>query len=90
MIISNPLESVNFLCSFSIENRLALKALIDKWLLQQPVFRGKLTKTVTFLALTKLFLLKDKRLESLTAIAYNPSHSNIGNGNKITFSMKLI
>jgi hypothetical protein len=31
------------------------------------------------LALSKLFLLKDKRIENLIAIAYNPSHSNIGN-----------
>lgn len=80
MIIQNPLESVNFLCSFSVDNKLALKILIDKWLLQQPVFRGKLTKTTTFLALSKLFMLKDKRIESLIAIAYNPSHSNVGNG----------
>lgn len=33
MIISNAAESVNFLCSFSVENRQALKILIDKWLL---------------------------------------------------------
>ncbi|EGR32294.1 hypothetical protein IMG5_089160 [Ichthyophthirius multifiliis] len=79
MINNNPIESVNFLCSFSIENRLGLKALIDKWLLQQPVFRGKYTKNTTFLALSKLFLLKDKRIENLIAIAYNPSHQNIGN-----------
>lgn len=28
----------------------------------------------------KLFLLKDKRLENLLVIAYNPSHTNVNNG----------
>ncbi|EGR29523.1 importin 9, putative [Ichthyophthirius multifiliis] len=79
LINNNALEAVNFLSSFSIENRPAIKVLIDKWLLQQPVFRGRLTKNTTFLALSKLFLLKDKRIENLLAIAYNPSHSNVGN-----------
>ncbi|KAL4481460.1 hypothetical protein ABPG74_007549 [Tetrahymena malaccensis] len=78
MIINNPVESVNFLYSFSVENRFALKVLIDKWLLQQAAFRGKYTKNTTLLALTKLFLLKDNRIETLVAIAYNPSHQNVG------------
>ncbi|EAR93623.2 importin-beta amine-terminal domain protein (macronuclear) [Tetrahymena thermophila SB210] len=78
MIINNPIESVNFLYSFSVENRFALKVLIDKWLLQQAAFRGKYTKNTTLLALTKLFLLKDNRIETLVAIAYNPSHQNVG------------
>ncbi|KAL4468183.1 hypothetical protein ABPG72_017164 [Tetrahymena utriculariae] len=78
MIINNPIESVNFLYSFSVENRFALKVLIDKWLLQQAAFRGKYTKNTTLLALTKLFLLKDNRIEALVAIAYNPSHQNVG------------
>ena len=34
--------------------------------------------------------MKDKRLESLTAIAYNPSHTNIGNGIKKTFLMFIL
>lgn len=40
---------VDFLSSFSIENRMGLKILIDKWLLQQSLFRGKHTKTATYL-----------------------------------------
>ena len=38
---------VDFLSSFSIENRMGLKILTDKWLLQQSLFRGKHTKTAT-------------------------------------------
>ena len=32
--------------------------------------------TFSFLALTRLFLLKDSRIESLLVIGYNPSHTN--------------
>ncbi len=32
------------------------------------------------MALSKLFLLKDKRLENLLVLAYNPSHMNVNNG----------
>lgn len=70
-------ELIDFLASFSIENRMGLKILIDKWLLQQSLFRGKHTKTATFMALTKLFLLKDKKIENLLVIGFNPSHTNI-------------
>lgn len=38
---------VDFLASFSIENRMGLKILTDKWLLQQSLFRGKYTKIST-------------------------------------------
>ena len=40
-------ENIDFLSSFSIENRMGLKILIDKWLLQQSLFRGKYTKIST-------------------------------------------
>lgn len=39
---------VDFLSSFSIENRMGLKILVDKWLLQQSLFRGKFTKISTY------------------------------------------
>ena len=42
-------EVVDFLSSFSIENRMGLKILIDKWLLQQSLFRGKYTKIARYL-----------------------------------------
>lgn len=44
-------------------------------MLHQPKFIGKLTKNTTYLALTKLFVLKDKRLESLLVLGYDPSHT---------------
>jgi hypothetical protein len=71
---------MNFLNSFNIDGKIAVKILIDKWLHNQPVFRGKLTKNYTLLGLNKLFLLKDKRVENLIVIAYNPSHANTNNG----------
>lgn len=87
--IKNPFESgewtqklnniIDFLASFSIENRMGLKILTDKWLLQQSLFRGKYTKISTFMALSKLFLLRDKRVDNLLVIGFNPSHTNINN-----------
>ena len=41
-------DIVDFLASFSIENKMGLKILIDKWLLQQSLFRGKYTKISTY------------------------------------------
>ena len=60
-----------------MDNRISLKVVLDKWLLQQPLFRGPYTKIVTMSALQKLFFLRDSRIESLMVIGYNPSHSNI-------------
>jgi importin-9 len=70
-------ELVSFLCSFNVDNRIGLKVLVDKWLLQQSLFRGRLTKNATYLALARLFLLQEKTLDSLLVIGFNPSHSNI-------------
>jgi len=58
---------------------MGLKILIDKWLLQQSLFRGKYTKISTFMALSKLFLISDKRVDNLLVIGFNPSHTNINN-----------
>jgi hypothetical protein len=65
---------------------MGLKILIDKWLLQQSLFRGKHTKTATykyiyhrFMALSRLFLLNDKRVDNLLVIGFNPSHTNVNN-----------
>jgi len=90
LINTNEKEALGFLSSFSYNNKLALKILIDKWLLQQPLFRGKNTKVSTyelfytnniifvrFLALTKLFVAKDNRIETLLVIGFNPSHTNM-------------
>lgn len=77
MIHSHPKEIVEFLSETSIDNRISLKIVLDKWLLQQPLFRGYYTKNVTFSALMKLFVQRDPRIESLMVIGYNPSHSNV-------------
>lgn len=59
---SNPFELkmkneitdlIDFLSSFSIENRMGLKIMVDKWLLQQSLFRGKYTKISTYLFFKK-------------------------------------
>lgn len=77
LIHSHPKEIIDFLSETSIDNRISLKIVLDKWLLQQPLFRGYYTKNVTFSALLKLFVQRDPRIESLMVIGYNPSHSNV-------------
>ena len=54
-----------------------MKIVLDKWLLQQPLFRGNYTATVTLLSLLKLLIMRDPRIETLMVIGYNPSHSNV-------------
>jgi importin-9 len=75
---------------------MGLKILIDKWLLQQSLFRGKYAKISTyifvpkfrFMALSKLFLLGDKRVDNLLVIGFNPSHTNISND--VTAPLKIL
>ena len=47
MINLNVDEVIKFLTSFSVQNRIALKAVLDKWLLHQTLFRGRCTKNCT-------------------------------------------
>ena len=77
LIQTNPKEIVELLSETSVDNRISLKVVLDKWLLQQALFRGSYTKTVTISALQKLFMMLDTRIELLMVIGYNPSHSNI-------------
>lgn len=70
-------EIVELLSETSVDNRISLKVVLDKWLLQQMLFRGVYTKKVTVSALQKLFMMRDSRIESLMVIGYNPSHINI-------------
>jgi hypothetical protein len=74
LIQTNPKEIVTFLSETSIDNRISLKIVLDKWLLQQPLFRGTYTRTVTLISLMSLLLLRDPRIEILMVIGYNPSH----------------
>lgn len=68
---------MTFLSETSIDNRISLKIVLDKWLLQQPLFRGTYTRTVTLISLMSLLLIRDSRIEILMVIGYNPSHSNV-------------
>jgi hypothetical protein len=77
LILLHPKEILSFLTDTSFESRISLKILLDKWLLHQPLFRGKHTVSTTIYALAKLFELKDQRVETLRVITYNPSHSNM-------------
>lgn len=74
LIQTNSKEIVTFLSETSIDNRISLKIVLDKWLLQQPLFRGTYTRTVTLISLMSLLLLRDPRIEILMVIGYNPSH----------------
>lgn len=74
-IIRSPNDVMNYLTTTQIDTRMGLKVLMDRWLLHQPKFIGKLTKNTTYLSLVKLFTLKDKRLETLLVIGYDPSHT---------------
>jgi len=77
LIHSHPKEILDFLSETSIDNRISLKIVLDKWLLQQPLFRGFYTRNTTLSALLKIFQQRDARIESLMVIGYNPSHSNV-------------
>ena len=59
LIQTNPGPIVQFLSETSIDNRICLKIVLDKWLLQQPLFRGTYTRTVTMSSLLKLFRMRD-------------------------------
>ena len=87
LIQSYPSEIIELLLETSVDNRISLKIVLDKWLLQQPLFRGNYTKTVTLTALLKLFLIRDSRIESLMVIGYNPSHSNINSEVNVPFKI---
>lgn len=76
LLILYPSDIFKFLTTFTVENRIGLKVLIDKWLLHQPLFRGKYFKNLSIKALTILYSSKDPIIESLMVINYDPSHSN--------------
>ena len=70
-----PVDTLDFLTKIQVENRVGLKVLIDKWLLHQPLFRGKYFKNISIRALANLYSMKNNIVESLMVIGYNPSHS---------------
>lgn len=76
LILLYPEDILEFLNTFTVENRVGLKVLIDKWLLHQPLFRGRYFKNLSMKALTVLFSMKKPIIELLMVIGYDPSHSN--------------
>lgn len=89
LFLKNPKDILSLLTESSIDNRISLKIVLDRWLLHQPLFRGAYSKAVTCAALLQLFMTRDPRLESLMVITYNPSHTNVNSG-KYKFLLKII
>lgn len=87
LIHTNPDVIIQFLSETSIENRICLKIVLDKWLLQQALFRGNYTRTVTISALCKMFMMREPTIETLMVIGYNPSHSNVNSEVNAPFKM---
>jgi hypothetical protein len=77
LIHSYSTEIISFLSTLTVERRAGLKVLLDKWLIHQPLIRGRYSKNCTITALSRLFILKDAQIESLLVVGYNPSHSNV-------------
>ena len=69
-------EMIRFLNHVVVANtKNGLKVVMDRWLLHQPRFIGKLTKNATYLALMRMFASKDKVLNELLVLGYDPSHT---------------
>ncbi len=88
LLLKNPKDILALLTSTSVDSRISLKILLDRWLLHQPLFRGKYSKAVTCAALLQLFTMRDPQVETLMVITYNPSHSNVNSGKR--FGLKRI
>lgn len=73
---TNPDKIIQFLSETSVNNKISLKVLLDKWLLHQPLFRGNYAKNTTFSALLNIFSLENPQIMSLNVVGYNPSHKN--------------
>ena len=74
LIHTNPDKIIKFLSETSVNNKISLKVVLDKWLLHQPLFRGNYAKNTTFSALLKIFCLQNETILSQSVVGYNPSH----------------
>jgi hypothetical protein len=74
--ITNFEEMVNFLKMLVINGtKVGLKIVMDRWLLHQPRFIGKLTKNATFNALMLIFASKSPVFNDLLVLGFDPSHT---------------
>lgn len=77
LIHTNAEKIITFLSETSVNDKLSLKVLLDKWLLHQPLFRGNYAKNTTFTALLKILSLNNPNISSQNVVGYNPSHKNV-------------
>lgn len=75
-IIRDLDSTLEMICSIRVKNKSGLKILLDRWLLHQPKFIGRLTKATTYIALSRLFLSSSPLLSSLLVLGYDPSHTS--------------
>ena len=69
-------EMLGYLNLLVINNtKQGLKIVMDRWLLHQPRFIGKLTKNVTYQALMQIFASRNQIFETLLVLGYDPSHT---------------
>lgn len=77
LIHTNAEKIIGFLSETSVNNKISLKVLLDKWLLHQPLFRGNYAKNTTFTALLKILSIQNEQITTLNVVGYNPSHKNV-------------
>lgn len=69
-------QMLTFLNMLVIKNtKQGLKILMDRWLLHQPRFIGRLTKNCTYSALMAIFSSRSHIFENLLVLGYDPSHT---------------
>ena len=74
--ITNFEEMANFLKVLVIGGtKVGLKVVMDRWLLHQPRFIGRLTKNATFNALMVIFASKSPVFNDLLVLGFDPSHT---------------
>ena len=91
LIIIFPSEILTFLYEYQVPIisktginggvKRGLKVVMDKWLLHQPCFKGIYFKNISIQALISLYNQKQKLIEELMVIGFNPSHSSNSIGN---------
>lgn len=68
-------DMVGYLNKTTLGSKHGLKVVMDRWLLHQPRFIGKLTKNITYLALMRIFASKSAVFRDLLVLGYDPSHT---------------
>lgn len=74
-LILYPSDILDFLTKFLVENKIGLKILMDKWVLNQTLFHGKYFKNISIKGLTNLYNLKNNIVESLIVVGFDHSDS---------------